>query len=173
MRRRSRTRRRLKWVGTLICVLILAAWVSSTGLVSSRSLSVEYVGNANYFLLTMGTMHWYDGVNPSAQKGWAVHSVSASSRAPWPLWLRSGCLWPSVAQNPGRASVIYIPLWLPFLIVMIPTALLWWRDRRLPPGHCQRCGYNLTGNVSGRCPECGDPVRGCDRRGNRAATRDG
>ena len=21
--------------------------------------------------------------------------------------------------------------------------------------HCQRCGYNLTGNVSGRCPECG------------------
>jgi len=23
------------------------------------------------------------------------------------------------------------------------------------PGHWQTCGYNLTGNVSGRCPECG------------------
>lgn len=22
-------------------------------------------------------------------------------------------------------------------------------------GHCRHCGYNLTGNVSGRCPECG------------------
>lgn len=24
-----------------------------------------------------------------------------------------------------------------------------------PPGHCSHCGYNLTGNVSGVCPECG------------------
>lgn len=25
-------------------------------------------------------------------------------------------------------------------------------------GHCQKCGYDLTGNVSGVCPECGTPV---------------
>ena len=24
-----------------------------------------------------------------------------------------------------------------------------------PPGHCRRCGYNLTGNRTGACPECG------------------
>jgi len=30
--------------------------------------------------------------------------------------------------------------------------------RHYPPGHCQRCGYNLRGNVSGRCPECGKPI---------------
>ncbi|GMU21388.1 MAG: hypothetical protein AMXMBFR13_14810 [Phycisphaerae bacterium] len=23
---------------------------------------------------------------------------------------------------------------------------------------CDTCGYNLTGNVSGVCPECGSPV---------------
>jgi len=23
---------------------------------------------------------------------------------------------------------------------------------------CRSCGYNLTGNVSGRCPECGQPI---------------
>jgi hypothetical protein len=28
--------------------------------------------------------------------------------------------------------------------------------RRFVPGHCQKCGYNLTGNVSGVCPECGE-----------------
>ncbi len=27
-----------------------------------------------------------------------------------------------------------------------------------PRGHCRRCGYNLTGNVSGICPECGQPI---------------
>ncbi len=26
------------------------------------------------------------------------------------------------------------------------------------PGHCVQCGYNLSGNVSGRCPECGTVV---------------
>ena len=36
-----------------------------------------------------------------------------------------------------------------------------WRDpdyRPFGPGHCQKCGYNLTGNVSGVCPECGEAV---------------
>jgi hypothetical protein len=27
--------------------------------------------------------------------------------------------------------------------------------RHLVPSLCAKCGYNLTGNVSGRCPECG------------------
>jgi hypothetical protein len=26
------------------------------------------------------------------------------------------------------------------------------------PGHCPKCRYNLTGNRSGICPECGHPV---------------
>ncbi|GMU22180.1 MAG: hypothetical protein AMXMBFR13_22680 [Phycisphaerae bacterium] len=30
----------------------------------------------------------------------------------------------------------------------------------VPPGCCSQCGYDLTGNVSGVCPECGQPVRG-------------
>ena len=29
------------------------------------------------------------------------------------------------------------------------------RNRRRKRGLCVQCGYNLTGNVSGRCPECG------------------
>jgi len=29
---------------------------------------------------------------------------------------------------------------------------------RPPDGHCQSCGYDLTGNVSGVCPECGERI---------------
>ena len=38
--------------------------------------------------------------------------------------------------------------------------LRWWRDlRRPPPTHlCRACAYDLTGNVSGICPECGTPL---------------
>ena len=35
----------------------------------------------------------------------------------------------------------------------------WWGTaKRFPEGCCQRCGYDLRGNVSGRCPECGRAV---------------
>ena len=44
------------------------------------------------------------------------------------------------------------------MFVAIPTAILWWLDRRYRKGCCQKCGYNLTGNVSGTCPECGTPT---------------
>ena len=46
-----------------------------------------------------------------------------------------------------------------FLLVAIPVAYLLSRDRpKIPPGHCQKCGYDLTGNTSGVCPECGEPT---------------
>lgn len=32
------------------------------------------------------------------------------------------------------------------------------RDQAYPPGTCRSCGYDLTGNVSGRCPECGQEI---------------
>jgi hypothetical protein len=53
---------------------------------------------------------------------------------------------------------VILPMWIPFLTFGGPTAFLFWRDRRrIPPGHC-RCGYSLTGNTSGVCPECGEKV---------------
>lgn len=31
-------------------------------------------------------------------------------------------------------------------------------ERVLDPNLCKKCGYNLTGNVSGICPECGSEL---------------
>ncbi|MHC5109181.1 MAG: hypothetical protein ACYTHJ_04810 [Planctomycetota bacterium] len=33
-------------------------------------------------------------------------------------------------------------------------------ERLLNPDLCGSCGYNLTGNTSGMCPECGTPIVG-------------
>lgn len=48
------------------------------------------------------------------------------------------------------------PLWVIPVLIALPTTYLFWIDRRRLPEHCcSNCGYNLTGNVSGVCPECG------------------
>ena len=41
------------------------------------------------------------------------------------------------------------------LLLMVQRARHHWR---VPGERCSSCGYNLTGNVSGVCPECGTPA---------------
>jgi hypothetical protein len=36
----------------------------------------------------------------------------------------------------------------------------WQRNLRTKRGQCLACGYSLTGNISGVCPECGTPWKG-------------
>ncbi len=70
-------------------------------------------------------------------KSWSYYGAS-------PRWEISEYFW-----------TISIPLWVFFVIIGSPTFWLWHLDRRRPaPGTC-KCGYDLTGNTSGRCPECG------------------
>ena len=38
------------------------------------------------------------------------------------------------------------------------TVLLWRRMHLCATARCQNCGYDLTGNTSGVCPECGEPT---------------
>jgi hypothetical protein len=55
---------------------------------------------------------------------------------------------------------------LPPLAALTVKAILWRLKRPIPPGHCKTCRYNLTGNVSGVCPECGTPVARELRKGD-------
>ena len=71
--------------------------------------------------------------------------------------------WELTAGEIGKQGadvfVGLLPLWSVLAILAIPIMAFWILDQRgIPPGHC-RCGYNLTGNVSGTCPECGTPVQ--------------
>jgi hypothetical protein len=83
-------------------------------------------------------------------------------------WLPGVDVSPSVdASVPSQPGIritywtqsLFVPFWIVTVILAIPTALLWWWDRRPPKGHCDQCGYDLTGNVSGVCPECGHAAK--------------
>jgi hypothetical protein len=50
------------------------------------------------------------------------------------------------------------------IVVLLSAVPVYWLVSRQPrpkpviPGQCPACGYDLTGNVSGTCPECGGKV---------------
>lgn len=67
-------------------------------------------------------------------------------------------------QIQWNSLMVVIPLWLPgvalVVVAGVPLVLCVRRVRRRRRlGECLECGYNLTHNVSGICPECGGAVR--------------
>src|SRR5262249_30800367 len=121
---------------------------------SSRSFSVQWVGRLDHVQLLFGSIHWWRQF-PAAPMGLRFSSWRAGDR---PGDIAFGTKWPWYEKRPPGFYLI-LPLWLPVLLVTIPTVFLWRRDRGRPPsGHCPKCGYNLTGNESGFCSECGTAV---------------
>jgi hypothetical protein len=181
MRRRSRTRQVLKWIGTVLCVLLAIAWVISgwyhvqfngphgtwvyraacvrgTLVVWDAHDTARDVRQARQALAELRNMGMHDAALEGERilgpviRTLVVDPVPARRMSERFVW------WPQAQVSAVRA--VRIPLWSLLLGVCAPTIILWWLDRRrIPPGHCHKCGYNLTGNVSGRCPECGEPVR--------------
>ena len=90
-----------------------------------------------------------------------------------PIWLLAADRCSGIRRPilQGQASIInavrafctieLAPLYLVFMasfLIMIEC----WRDERaarLRPCQCKRCGYDLTGNTSGTCPECGSKTK--------------
>jgi len=69
------------------------------------------------------------------------------------------------SEPPVLNWYVHLPLWFLFLLFAIkPTwSLIAWQRRRkraAAPGHplCTECGYDLHGNTSAVCPECGREV---------------
>jgi len=68
--------------------------------------------------------------------------------------------------TPDSALTLYLLARIGLLLVMgfscRAVARLRFSRRRCwdsPQPRCNQCGYNLTGNTSGVCPECGTPVQ--------------
>jgi hypothetical protein len=97
---------------------------------------------------------------------WAYREIDASETMPnRSLELLGAGFRARTVRIPYTDLVLFVrsfrmPLWLPLLLLLAtPTAAVIRgpirRCRRRRKGCCVRCGYDLTGNVTGVCPECG------------------
>ena len=144
-RHRSRTRWVLKWAGVVISATTASAFMESTLRIH------QWVSSAGNVDVQVAQGCFFFSVLPKSTTRAnrpAPGFFSADNAGPM-IW------WPAIAL---RRFYLQIPLWMPLLLIASVTAWLWRLDRPPPPpGHCP-CGYDLTGNESGTCPECGKRV---------------
>ena len=166
---RSRIYERLtRWAATAILAAILVLGVMSLwfGPLLGSGHSCIFIRSGGIHIL------WADEDrrrfrDPVFVSGWQLlrYSPRAASllASLQPAYVRANWLLSAgpigTNRQPGMAQIamLRVPLWLVGVIPLSVATPLWlrqWRRLRLPAGCCP-CGYNLTGNVSGRCPECG------------------
>ncbi len=151
-----RLRRILKRSGLALCIITCIAWGFSVCFPAMRKRPFRgdnYVG-AYCGLVVVVLKH---------ESTWL-----ASMGLPG-ITSRLGFEWPTLycrlSGQGGNFFIMLMPFWLLLLLFACPTAWLFFRDRRCPPpGHCKTCGYNLTGNLSGICPECGARINSSETR---------
>ena len=168
------------WLVSAPCYLQYAGTYRSLGIGHG---CLEYVtvrsDNATAAQLKQGLSHPALHRAGPAPQGWSFRyypiTSYVSARNIIAVWFGLGLTAPRVYRDKdfwseytdtSRSKVVWfdrggflIPLWIVLAIVAAPTAVLCYRDfRSIPPGHCQACGYNLTGNESGVCPECATSV---------------
>lgn len=171
MKGRRRKRRVLKWLGLAMLFLLATAW----GLSIPWMWRIQWDGpvyTPQVRAVGSSTLAPWAGSVAQRQRWIALQHGGLVVQAQTTSWVRPPGLACELARSsqfvwrrwiwPRRTWLYtFIPLWIPLVLVAAATGLLWWLDRppRCGVPSCVVCGYDLTGNVSGACPECGQPKK--------------
>ena len=165
MARRSRGWWVLMWTSAAVCLGLLALMVLSIVYYAELFTSDELV----HLVVFPGSLHIrliFGGYPFTGSSG-----TGSDWHFYWPggtlFWKRiHHLMWvPRLVWGPGRNRSYWIvcdlPIWIPTLVAAALFAVAWRHRQAGPrPGTCHGCSYDLTGNVSGICPECGRPIDG-------------
>ncbi len=156
MRPRPKLRTFCRWMLTILTVMLVVVWIGSR----RYDLLFSRYWNSDGRRMTLTANIVFGGFHFSIDR--ALHEGEGPSGIDWEVG-RDKLFFRYLAISfPERVhSVINmrIPLWIPVVLVAIPTALMWRThiiDRRRKPGMCIKCGYEISGLMGKEaCPECG------------------
>jgi len=151
-RGRRRDRPAVRWLATVATMAFVALWI-----VAGYSPASVLHGDRN-FCLSQGCLEWLIPEHSTWRS-----TFSDDTLVPIPTVFDAGLRWPNMRRAPGWGTQVVLPLWIPAAIAALASAMFWqrraiiaWRSRSEGrAGYCRQCGYDLTLNVSGTCPECG------------------
>lgn len=157
-------------VSTLLCLVWIIIWWRS----QAHADFLEYTGEKHAFSLEWGAglTHTMLAADTATNVGWNFsHSPYVNS------------VWEGMTPRPGRwgfgfhltrtagrwrlggqrICLVYIPIWAlvgtTALLPLFQVCRFLLKHCHEAQGECQHCSYDLTGNTSGVCPECGAAVR--------------
>jgi hypothetical protein len=142
-------RRDRNWPLSLAMVCLMALLAYPTWAAQTRTRIRKISAGCVFVGLSYGALLLTVLANPDSVPLYATISGPALPPLPW---------WCS-----GRTERIALdPTYdIGLLLGALLTGLgiyLWRKTRAFPEGRCRHCGYNLIGNTSGICPECGTPI---------------
>jgi hypothetical protein len=149
-----RQRRRHVWLGWAAAIALLLWFATVVGSIySTNGRDFLFVVNAGRVGADWGSYaNWFGDEGTSFRAHTRISVIWWTMRR-WQCWL------PYYARDPVvPLSTITLPLWPVPAALIFATIITYRRHRMADPLHCRKCGYNLTGNVSGRCPECGEEI---------------
>lgn len=143
----------------LVFTSLLSIWSEVAGLYYNQRPS----GPGNFFALDRSSImlvvcageddSFFSGI-VLYQPGWNRIGVIQKTFVPR-YW------WPIARSSPAGQFRLYqarIPLWIPAVSFAATAWWAWRLCRRFGAGCCAACGYQVTGVVGGKCPECGRTI---------------
>jgi predicted RNA-binding Zn-ribbon protein involved in translation (DUF1610 family) len=132
------------------------------------SLRLLYLYEKSIYYRRLNPAFWFaadeDALEPWAAAATHWPGVAIEVRPVRPALPNADIAGPGAPPPPVAYTVhaLYAPwaFWT-LLTALLPATAIWRWRRRLSQsrrGLCNSCGYDLTGNVSGVCPECGNAV---------------
>ena len=160
----------MKWCGLTLCVLFAAMMLLSRncsfsltpGTIQTPVRGPTFTQECDWIAIVTGQIvYCYIGEPAKDSLGDPWLGVRYESfppeRGEWgllrlPSWINWGF----------GITTVHIPLWLPFLLIALPTGFLLYSDRKQNrPGLCAVCRYDLRGlpETTAKCPECGREIK--------------
>jgi hypothetical protein len=153
-----------RWAPVVLVAATAAAWPTSHWMPGAACVGNFGVGSRDGFLQFIAATRPVNGDGARWRLGDKKRGVFVAL-APECEWLPSisgAIVW--IGSNPTPQNTLRVDVtYIPYALIVAASGSLALLSRRLTrrrtrPGCCARCGYELTGNRSGVCPECGTPT---------------
>ena len=163
----------LSLLSLLLCVATAVLWVRSAFVYNSITaewsdhVKLKVQGPEVFIRVNKAR---FDAAGPLRNAKVSVVKAGKDLAVPGAVFVR----YHSIARsNDGVVHVLvrHWELWLSYWLIILASLLLpatyiltAFHTGKHPYPSCPSCGYNITGNTSGTCPECGSPVPQASRQ---------